>query len=624
VAWTSCLVVGLTLLSAAPPVAFQDGFPVTRRDQIFPHTELKRGDLGIGYTVFAEDQLRPFQVEVLGIMRGMLGPGQDVVLTRLSGPEIEKTGVIAGMSGSPVYFDGKLLGAVAYRFGAFTKEPIAGITPISGMLGVAGATVDPPLVQSWGGRGAARGVSTLALRERSLAPRGVRAQRAVASAEARPIDTPLVVSGLEPEALNDLREALAGTGLVPVAGGGSGKRRPSSAGPRTVSTNQADQAGAVKAAPIAPGSPIAALLMTGDVDIAAIGTVTMVEGDQVYAFGHPFLGGGHVDLPMATASILNTLASEAGSYKQGAPAREVGVVRHDRLTAIAGTLGQSARLVPVQVTLRRPGAKEELLSAQVEIVESPDWLPVMLETIIGSVAARRLGYEPGGTVELLARIEVDGRTLEIRDTYAAPPPLRISAFAARDVANLVAMIADNELVPTKVSRITVDLTTTAEVQLATLIAARPARTRVKAGTTLPIYATLRPFRGPDRNVVLSLPIPKDVEGPLSIEVGGGVEIDRRDAQVWGERFPANLDELLGILSERRQGRALHARSYPARLGARAGAELYLSLPPSQRATLLSQEGPTQKPLTESLGEAATLPLDLVVFGNVPFEVIVER
>ena len=237
------------------------------------------------------------------------------------------------------------------------------------------------------------------------------------------MDTPWLLSGLEPEALSDLREALSGTGLIPVAGGGNGKRRATTSGPRTVEANQADQAGAVKAAPIAPGSPIAALLMTGDVDIAAIGTVTMVEGGQVYAFGHPFLGGGHVDLPMATASILNTLASEAGSYKQGAPAREVGVVRHDRLTAIAGTLGEAAQLIPVQVVLRRPGAKEELLSAQVEIVESPEWLPVMLETIIGSVAARRLGYEPGGTVELTARIEVEGRTLEIRDTYAAPPPL---------------------------------------------------------------------------------------------------------------------------------------------------------------------------------------------------------
>lgn len=623
-AWTSCFVVGLTLLAAAPPVVFQDGFPVTRRDQIIPHTALKRGDIGIGYTVFAEDQLRPFQVEVLGIMRGMLGPGQDVVLTRLSGPEIEKTGVIAGMSGSPVYFEGKLLGAVAYRFGAFTKEPIAGITPITGMLAVGGPTVDPKVAPGASGRQASRGVSTLTLRDRALAPRVLRTAGRAATAEAQPIDTPLVVSGLDPEALSDLREALSGTGLIPVAGGGNGKRRVNATGPRAVEANQADQAGAVKAAPIAPGSPIAALLMTGDVDIAAIGTVTMVEDGQVYAFGHPFLGGGHVDLPMATASILNTLASEAGSYKQGAPAREVGVVRHDRLTAIAGTLGESAQLVPVQVTLRRPGAQEELLSARVEIVESPDWLPVMLETIIGSVAARRLGYEPGGTVELTARIEVEGRTLEIRDTYAAPPPLRISAFAARDVANLAAMIADNELVPAKIRRITVDLTTTAEVQLATLIAARPARTRVKAGATLPIYATLRPFRGPDRSVTLSLPIPRDVEGPLTVEVGGGVELDRRDAQVWGERFPADLDELLGILSERRQGRALHARSYPARLGARSGAELYPSLPPSQRAALLSQEGPTQKPLTEALGEAATLPLDLVVFGSVPFEVLVER
>lgn len=616
----------LALTAAPPPVAFEGGFPVTRRERIFPHEQLKRGDKGIGYTVFAEDELRPFEVEVLGVMRGMLGPGQDVVLTRLSGPEIERTGVIAGMSGSPVYFDGKLLGAVAYRFGAFTKEPIAGITPITNMLAVEGPSVDPPLGPTRGGGGRSKGVRVEQLRSHTLADAwGARPQlQRAGSAEVSPIETPLVVSGLDPSALAELSTTLAGTGLVPIAGGGVGaKKGPTKLGARSVESNSPDRAGAVRAAPIAPGSPIAALLMTGDVDIAAIGTVTMVEDGRVYAFGHPFLGSGHVELPMATASILNTLASEAGSYKQGAPAREVGVIRHDRLTAISGRLGEAAALVPVSVNLRRPGQSALVLSAEVEIVDSPEWLPVMLEAIIGSVAARRLGYEPGGTVDLTARLEVPGRTLEIHDTYVAPPPLRVSAFAARDVANLAALITDNELTPARVERITVELTSTAQVEVATLTAAAPKAERVKAGAELPIVATLQPYRGAPFTVTLNLPIPKDVSGPLSIEVGGGVELDRRDGVVYGERTPETLDDLLGMLAERRPGRAIYARSYPARSGARVGATLYPSLPPSQRAALLSPAAAHTKPVTEAFGEAITLPQDRVVFGSIGFEVVVE-
>jgi hypothetical protein len=612
----------LALAAAVPPAQFSGGFPVTRRDQIITVDQLKRGDHGIGYTVFAEDVPKPFDVEVLGVMTSMLGPGQDVVLVKLSGKEIEFSGVIAGMSGSPVYFDGKLLGAVAYRFGAFTKEPIAGITPITSMIATEGPSVDPRPIAKNGASGMERGVSTLAIRQREAPPLG-RALPMVTAirGDARPIDTPISVAGLGADELAAFEARLAGTGLVPVAGGSSGKPRRLG-----IAANEPSIAGAVRAAPIAPASPIAALLMTGDIDIAAIGTVTMVENGKVWAFGHPFLGGGHVELPMATASILNTLASEAGSYKQGLPSLEVGAVIHDRLTTIAGPLGQKAKMIPVSVRLRRAGSKTapDLLSAKVEIVDSADWLPVMLETAIASVGARRLGYEPGGTVDLVARIKVGDRTLEIKDSYASPPPMRVSAFAARDVANLAAIITGNEIVAAHIDAIDVELTTTAEVDVATVLEVVPDSTRVKAGEKLGLTARLRSYRGGDRTVRLELPIPRDVEGVLSIEVGGGIELDRRDAIVFGERFPRDLDALLGILAERRPAKALYARSYPLRSGVVLDAELYPSLPASAKAALESRESHTQKGLSEAFGPIAGLPLDEVVFGGVSLTIDVVR
>lgn len=607
------------LAERAAAVAKKDGFPLTRADRLFPLEAVRRGQRGVGFTVFEADVPEPFGVEVLGVLEGMLGPGEDVILARLTGGRIEFTGVIAGMSGSPVYIDNRLVGAVAYRFGSFSKEPIAGITPIERML--------PTFEKSPVARRSpvlSFDVSKV-LADRGRAPRdplaspfqpGPETSWSPGSSSGEAIATPVSASGLHPRALQRLSRSLSGGPLRVMAG--AARASPSAGGPSR-GPNGPDEAGRVPAAPILPGSPIAALLTTGDVNLSAIGTVTFVENDRVLAFGHPFVGEGPSAFPMATASILNTLASEAGSYKQGLAAREVGVISQDRLTAIAGRLGgPRAPLVPLQVTVIDGDQRRR---TQVNIVDDPRWMPLLADTVISSAVLRRLGAEAGGTVTMKAGFQVGDRYLEVRDSYAAPAPLQVAGYAAQDASVLIALVSRNPLEPAPLSRIDVELEVEEAVRIYALETAVVRPRRVRPGQSLEITARLRPYRGRLQTRRLSIDLPSETSpGPLKLFVGGGLELDRRDVRAAGRPQPKDLDGLLGILSDRRPARALYARLYAPQEGLRWGTEVLDALPVSARSALLSQPELSAAPVPERLGPGLNTPLDGVVTGGIELEV----
>lgn len=651
--FTSASLLALACAALAPRVTeaaeveMSGGFPVTSRAKIYPLAKIKRGDKGIGYTVFEEDVAKPFGVEVLGLMENMLGPGKHVILARLSGKEIEFTGVISGMSGSPVYIDGLLVGAVAYRFGAFSKEPIAGITPIESMIAVYDTEAGPRPSQSASMRlpsgslgtrllpeqSGRRGIAVADLRERGGLP-AVQLPKAaplVGPYDAKMIETPIVLSGLQPAVAGELRAELERAGFVTMSAGTAntapavgGKKL----GKRTVAPNKAGVAGRVRAAPIAPASPICAVLMRGDINIAATGTVTFVEDGEVLAFGHPFLGYGTVAFPMTTASILNTLASPYGSYKMGAAADEVGSITHDRLTAIAGRIGGVAEMIPMRVKVSGFDAtspkRESVSTANVEMIDDPTWLPTLIGAAVANTTLGRLNHEVGGTVEMTARIVVGDRTLEIADTYAEEPPVPVAFFAARDVANIVAMITHNNLVRAELKSVDVELKVKREIALAVIEQVVPDRTVVFPGEKLELTAKLRPYLQAPRWVRLSVEIPKDVRGDVEVFVGGGIEMDRREGDLYGERFPEDLDALLGMLSERRPARGIYAAVFASRSGLRASSDVLTSLPPSMRATLSGEPGRTYKMIGETLGKVSTLPYPDVISGSIAVPITVVR
>ncbi|MBK8013483.1 MAG: hypothetical protein IPK13_19275 [Deltaproteobacteria bacterium] len=630
------------LARAAQKIQFRDGFPVTSRAKLYPFDKVQRGDRGIGYTVFEEDRLVPFGVEILGIMRGMLGPGRDVILARLTGPEIDFTGVISGMSGSPVFIDGKLLGAVAYRFGVFAKEPIAGITPIQSMLDI------EALPRPEGERMADSRALLTRFRQRTaqLAPANAKTHRPLpapnltappyparttadasfASPEGmRPIDTPIMIGGLDDHARASLVEALASRGLEPTPGavGFSGSAKNET--PRTLASNGPSFTAGVRAAPIAPGAPIAALLVRGDILVAAVGTVTMVEDDRVLAFGHPFLGHGRVQFPMATVGILNTLATPAGSYKQGIASLEVGSILDDRMSAIAGRVGQAAPMVPTKVSVTDRGREAQPKRTEVEIVDSPFWLPVLSESVFSSALARRLEYEAGGTIDMLARIQVGDRTLEIRDRYAGTSPTVVADFPARDLSTILSIIVNNPFDAAHVRAIETSFEVTPNVEFASLERVIADRTVIHAGEKLRLTARLRRHRDPNTfTVPLELLVPEDVVGHVEVYVGGGVELDRREAAIGGEPVPTTLDGILGVLADRRPARALYARVYVPRPGLRTQDEFFSSLPVSQRI-VVAEAAPTQSQMmTEAFGPTIEVPLPGVIVGGTSLQIHVLR
>jgi hypothetical protein len=612
-------------LIAAPEVAFQGEFPVTSPDQVYALEEVERGDVGVGYTVFSGDRLESFDVEVLGIMEDMLGPDEDVILARLSGERIEFTGVIAGMSGSPVYIDGRLVGAVAYRFGSFSKEPIAGITPIARML----AARDAPAVRTAG--------HEVGLRlRRGFRPEELRASGPVdwvsapvlqrgpgAEADAAPIGAPISAQGFGGAAVASLAQRLSSPALGPVHGAAAPASSPS-ASPRGLgatasgrlglSSNVSSSVGATPALPIGPGSPIAAMLVDGDKRIAAIGTVTYVHGDDVVAFGHPFVGFGSVSFPMATAGILNTLASDAGSYKQGIASLRVGRIGQDRLTAITGDIGRAPEMVPVEVELRSEAGRRRV---GVEIVEDPIFLPVMLETVILDVLSGRVAATPGGTVDVATSIRVSGRELRASDRFSGPAPSQIAALAARDAASMTSILARNDFEEPNFEGIRVVVDSGPRVAIHEVVGARLRRRVVAPKEMVEADVVLRSYRGQERTERIRLRVPSGFpRGKARLFVGGGLELERIEFG-GSRRVPADLGDLVEILDERRPGDRLYAALFGSTSGRALPGRTYAAAPASLSALL--DGSPQSRKIDRLSGPVVERDSDGVVQGGVELE-----
>jgi hypothetical protein len=312
---------------------------------IFPLSEVRPGMTATAWTVFKGNKPEAMEVEILGVLRGALGPGQDMILVQLRGAKPEYTGVVAGMSGSPVYIGDKLLGSLSYRIGQFSKDPIAGVTPIEQMLEVR----DLPV----GGTGN---------RDQKT---GIRDQVPAAGAGGggiyangmnfQAMETPLVMSGFRPEAIRLWQERMAGTGLELVAAGGMGASSASGSGGATGGKLNTEISTAALAS-VVPGSAVSAQLVRGDLEISATCTVTYIDPKQLLACGHPILQAGPVSLPMTTAEVVATLASPLNAFKIINTGDTIGAFTEDRASAFRGVLGQKARMIPVHIAVHGAGA----------------------------------------------------------------------------------------------------------------------------------------------------------------------------------------------------------------------------------------------------------------------------
>lgn len=496
----SLLALGSVLLSAqaTPP-------PTT---SFFPLNEIHRGLRGVAYTVFEGTQPEPMEVEILGVLHDAIGPKQDMILARLHGTKPEYTGVVAGMSGSPVYIDGKLVGALAYRIGQFSKEPIAGITPIEEMLEVRdqGSGRDLEIAKKQGAELRAQGAGTASFTAASISSKSASDDSGFGAGMIQPMDTPLVFTGFSPEALTFWKEHASGVGLTAVAGIGgaaSNEKQPE---------------------PIVPGSAISAVVMRGDLNMAATCTVTYVDPKQLLACGHPITQYGPVSMPMTKANVVATLPSPLNAFKIINTTETVGSFTEDRETAIKGLFGRTARMIPVNVHV----TGEKPRSLHLEVIDQPQVTPmaVMVSVFQGLMQANNYAAET--TYRVRGSVKVAGYpAVKLENLVAPTDTLPANLMAALVVGDRFSKLYDNTARRTQLESVDIDVEAIPRRLTAQIESAQVNATDVHAGDTVTVEATIRPYRGEVRNVRIPITLPAILpEGQVRLLVSDGITLDR--------------------------------------------------------------------------------------------------
>jgi hypothetical protein len=376
--------------------------------EIFPLKDVRAGQHGVGRTVFSGTRVEEFQVEVLGVLEN-LGPRQSIILARLSGGPLASTGVMQGMSGSPVYIDGKLVGAVALSF-PLSKEAIAGIRPIEDML-----RVMPQPAQT-------------------LAKAAPRRRPFVAGGNAlEEIATPVSFTGFTPAALEHFAPQLRQMGLDPRQGVSGGGAIPAGLGdPRKLE----------------PGSMISVQLISGDMTVGAEGTITAIDGDRVYAFGHRFLDEGTTDLPFASAEVLALLPNVSSSFKISAAREWMGSITSDRETAVSGLTGRQASLIPVQIRVGQNTYRMQLVQDR---VMTPLLMQMALFSAIDSTE-RSVGAQ---AYSVHGQLDFDGGSVRVDDVYSGD--VGVAVIASAGIGSPIAYALQSGFDALKLKTVTLDV-----------------------------------------------------------------------------------------------------------------------------------------------------------------------
>ena len=478
---------------------------------------------GYGLSVFRGTSIDSFPLTILGVLKGNR-PGADLILARARGEFLERTGIIAGMSGSPVYINGRLIGAVAYTW-AFTKDPVAGITPIGEMLD---ALRDAPEGRSEPSD-ARYGALDLPSGAQSPIP-----------GEAHPIVTPLALSGFSPEALRYMDPWLKDNGFVSAPGGGT------------------SDAGSCDS--IVPGSAVGVELVRGDMSATAIGTATYREGNRILAFGHPFYALGRVQLPLTAATIHTVFASQQISTKVGSATRTCGTLVADRSVGIAGELGVAPAMIPVTVAIRGPLGRDK--SYHFEVARSRSLTPgLAAATIVSSISEALFDVGLSTTrYDLTYWLNGGKEILRRGNALVAPAPL---SGAGDDVSQTLFLLLVNRFETVRLDSLRADISVEEGLDQATLTSIRVEPAMAAPGEEVQVELSIRPARRPPeiRRVTLRIP-PGTPPGDIVVRACNGPDTDKWERERAPETFePQNLDHLLGLLSRERRGDQLFVQLY---------------------------------------------------------------
>jgi len=558
-----------------------------------PVDQIHAGMQGVAYTVFQGVKPEPMDFEVLGVLRNVNGPRGNIILIRLHGPKVEYTGVVAGMSGSPVYIDGKLAGALAFRIGEFSKEPIAGVTPIADMLEINALDKSPaeeasavkPVVTTAGKTAAPGDATSFSGSVQNLAN------------YLKPIETPLVFSGFSEEAVRQFAPQFASAGIVPVMGAGS------------VSEEKQPE-------PLEAGSAVSAVLVRGDMDIAATCTVTYIDPQRLLACGHPLLQFGSVDLPMNKAQVLATLPSPLNAFKIVNTTERAGVFVQDRHTGILGVLGKQPEMIPVTLTIHGGGATKEF---HYEVLNNPRLSPVAIMATVFNALHGVNEYGEEITYRLNASINVKGfPEVGLRNMFTPGENGQPAAMAAAlSLVERFGRIYDNPYNAPAVNSVKLDFDLVRERRWARLESARTDVTEARPGDQIIVETVLAPYRGERvvRQIAVKIPTSAS-KGNLRILVSDGDTLDRvnRTNPAFGRKL--DLASTIALLNKEHANNRLYVSLLEADPEARVADTVMPTLPISVMNVMDGMRGNQEMIVSaeSNVDETATPSLDYVVSG----------
>jgi hypothetical protein len=546
------------------------GEHVAARDTLMPVADVRPGMVGVGRTVFRGSTIDEFTVRIIGTLKSVVAPQRDLILAKLEGGPLAETGVIAGMSGSPVYIDGKLLGAVSYQLGQFPKEPIAGITPIAEMTDATALTaarslkpvalsLDRPvpaadLLARWSADLAppAPFAATTADLARTIAGAGL--TRLVAT-DLRPIAVPLTAGGFADGAIERLAPMLPGVAVATASG---------QAAPGTTPAP----------VPLKPGDAVGVALLSGDFSLGATGTVTHVDGDKVYAFGHPLYNLGPTAFPMTRADVIAVLPSLVTSSKLASLGAIVGTVSQDRATAIAGHLGAAPALVPVTVTLQ--SARLPSRTFTFGVVHDQLFTPLLTYLAVANVLTSYERQTGAATYIVKGDARVNGKTIGFDDVFVGDQG---AANAAAYVAGPLTALYRNANERFTVERVSLTIEADERTRRADIERVWLAEPTVRPGGTARVHVQLRTFDGEDRLITQAIQVPANASGTVQLVVSEGPRLSGQDPR--GPRAEIqSVDQIVRASTRARHSHRVYFRLTASAPGVVVDGEPMPGLPPS--------------------------------------------
>jgi hypothetical protein len=587
--WVGLALLGTGAQGQTPPVA--------GKTAILPLSEVKPGMKATAWTVFEGTEAEPVPIEVIGVWKNAWGPKQDIILAKMFGKAL-RTGVAGGMSGSPVYVDGKMMGAVSLRISVFSPDAICGITPIELMLEINEFDSSRPTD--------AKTPQSVASRASLMVPENVLGGGALL----QPIETPLTFSGFNELTLKHYGPVMQQMGLRPVMGGAAGgnyETKPAS-----------DWKTSLK-----PGQPIVGVLVSGDMNISGLGTVTYNDGKKVLGFGHPFFNMGPLDMPMAKGEILTVLASNFQPNKVGNATDIVGALRQDRHSGIQGLLGEQAATIPVRLKVRSldaSGKAEREKDFRFNVFVNQKWTPFLMTMTMFNSLSGLNEFAEETTYRLSGKVELDGLPSLNLGNMAAPTdsPLPPAIVLASWWGEKFNRLYGNNLATPKLKSVDATIDLIPERRVTVIESAWMDKTDVNPGEEVKVKVFMQPWRGERLAREVSFKVPSSLaKGEHRVMLSDADTLNRAPQVASAINRFLELPEAVNVINQERSNARLYVSITSMKPTVYLDDKRLTSLPGSVMNVMQAGRAATRPTVTmfESFEEMASLSFDSVVGGQ---------